>query len=175
MLGADLGLGPTLEAVALHLTWIAGSLQVWMFNYLGSDPGDQYFDHLSCHLELLVVSLTCCKHVLQPEELLSLGWRDDSHHHLVPNIVRFLQLSRNVRLPAHHQVYLLSKLTPSVSSPIPVVWVGVQGDWERTGGRGPGFSYFILYPVCQGQYHSPSPTIDWLSSTSYKPWIILNS
>ena len=42
--------------------------------------------------------MVLCCYVLQPQELLSLGWTDDSLYHLVPNVLEFLLLSKNVRM-----------------------------------------------------------------------------
>lgn len=33
---------------------------------------------------------------MQPSELLSLGWMDDSSNHMVPHVIKFLQISKNV-------------------------------------------------------------------------------
>ncbi len=38
---------------------------------------------------------------MQPQELLSLGWTDDAKTHMVPNITKILQMSKNVRYFLH--------------------------------------------------------------------------
>ena len=37
-----------------------------------------------------------CTHI-QPQELLSLGWKEEPNHHLVPHVMKILHMSRNVR------------------------------------------------------------------------------
>jgi len=45
----------------------------------------------------------------RPQELLSLGWTDDSLFHLVPKVLEFLLLSKNVRMNSSYDEHMYNE------------------------------------------------------------------